>query len=150
MKTKEERAAYMRAWYAKNRAREQAKTKARMQDPRRRKRAKKRQRAWYLANRERILAAQKSRRAGPTAEQDRIRGRAALRKHRRCVGATGETHKGPCEACGIDAKLNFDHNHSTGRHRGWLCLRCNMILGYAKDETRVLQALIQYLMVCGT
>jgi hypothetical protein len=51
-----------------------------------------------------------------------------------------------CEACGqTHTKIVFDHNHTTGQFRGWLCDPCNVILGYAKDNPIMLQKLINYL-----
>jgi|ERR1035437_274920 hypothetical protein len=36
---------------------------------------------------------------------------------------------GACELCGkICKRLCYDHDHSTGRHRGWLCVTCNVSL----------------------
>src|ERR1700728_3862173 len=44
-----------------------------------------------------------------------------------------------CEACGIPRSamkngLHADHDHATMLFRGWLCIRCNLALGYAKDS----------------
>ena len=57
-----------------------------------------------------------------------------------------------CEACGRPehAKgkiLNFDHNHATGKFRGWLCSGCNKILGLAHDDPSRLSKLITYLLL---
>jgi hypothetical protein len=57
-----------------------------------------------------------------------------------------------CESCG-DApdvtshqpKLCFDHDHDTGRFRGWLCFRCNTALGFLLDDPRRIAALAAYL-----
>ncbi len=38
-----------------------------------------------------------------------------------------------------------DHNHSTGKNRQILCHQCNVILGLAKENTKILQGLIEYL-----
>jgi len=36
-------------------------------------------------------------------------------------------------------KINLDHNHSTGRFRGWLCAGCNRAIGYfEKKQERIL------------
>lgn len=53
-----------------------------------------------------------------------------------------------CHVClrpiaGKDAKL--DHCHKTGHCRGWLCHRCNYVLGAVKDDVDVLRQLIRYL-----
>jgi hypothetical protein len=56
-----------------------------------------------------------------------------------------------CEACGEpqDRKdlvvLCFDHDHKTGKFRGWLCNRCNSALGFADDNVQRLMLLIAYL-----
>lgn len=40
-----------------------------------------------------------------------------------------------------------DHDHRTGKVRGLLCYRCNMVLGYAKEDLDVLQTAIHYLKI---
>lgn len=50
-----------------------------------------------------------------------------------------------CEICGAISKIVFDHNHETGKFRGWICDRCNKILGFAKDSSELLQRLSVYL-----
>jgi hypothetical protein len=52
---------------------------------------------------------------------------------------------GPCDACGIVVPRVWDHNHATGQHRGWLCQRCNRVLGFIQDDPGVLEALSRYL-----
>jgi len=41
--------------------------------------------------------------------------------------------------------LAADHNHETKQARGLLCVRCNVLLGYAKDNTDILAQAILYL-----
>ena len=50
-----------------------------------------------------------------------------------------------CEACGFTGKICFDHDHSTGEFRGWICAHCNWTLGYSKDNIKRLEKLIIYL-----
>ncbi len=55
-----------------------------------------------------------------------------------------------CEICGVPEKdlkqkLCFDHCHNTGEFRGWICVRCNFMIGYAKDKVKILQSAIKYL-----
>jgi hypothetical protein len=38
-------------------------------------------------------------------------------------------------------RVYCDHEHSTGRFRGWLCNRCNTRLGGLDDQTWLNQAL---------
>lgn len=42
-------------------------------------------------------------------------------------------------------RLSFDHDHNTGRFRGWICTRCNIALGLVKDNIGLLEAMIKYL-----
>jgi len=64
----------------------------------------------------------------------------------RLAGRERPTH---CEVCGSDAGhgkgLSWDHDHTTGRFRGWLCHPCNLILGQCKDSPQRLRALAEYL-----
>ena len=39
----------------------------------------------------------------------------------------------------------IDHNHDTGKFRGVLCLKCNTLLGMAKEDKNILLAAIDYL-----
>ena len=52
-----------------------------------------------------------------------------------------------CQACGAMgiSVLCIDHDHATGRIRGILCHRCNMVLGAIADDTKILVAMVRYL-----
>lgn len=50
-----------------------------------------------------------------------------------------------CEVCGGTCRIAFDHCHITGHFRGWLCERCNRLLGKVKDEAALLRKLADYL-----
>jgi Recombination endonuclease VII len=57
-----------------------------------------------------------------------------------------------CAVCLIPAaefnkRLAVDHNHMTGQIRGLLCTRCNIALGYVRDNKSVLKRLIDYLTI---
>jgi uncharacterized C2H2 Zn-finger protein len=60
---------------------------------------------------------------------------------------------GRCAVCRTDQPgggkpvFQVDHNHKTGEIRGLLCSRCNQLLGYAQDSTRILRAAQRYLSV---
>ena len=53
-----------------------------------------------------------------------------------------ETSKGPK---GDIKFLALDHDHVTGKFRGWLCQCCNMALGNARDNPKLLRDLADYL-----
>lgn len=71
-----------------------------------------------------------------------------------------QEQNGVCFICGkeetiIDKRVNrtvslaVDHNHSTGKVRGLLCVKCNSILGLANDNIELLQKSIDYLKSKG-
>lgn len=62
-----------------------------------------------------------------------------------------------CEICGLEFDKttqvgskaanspHWDHNHTTGQFRGWLCHNCNALLGHAKDKESLLLRAVEYL-----
>ncbi len=61
---------------------------------------------------------------------------------------------GLCEVCdqeetvffyGVRHRLSLDHNHRTDKPRGFICRRCNTMLGYCQDSIEILEKAIQYL-----
>lgn len=42
-------------------------------------------------------------------------------------------------------RMVVDHDHKTGRVRGWLCDDCNVALGRVNDSVLILKGLIKYL-----
>ncbi len=46
---------------------------------------------------------------------------------------------------GILGNLNIDHDHTTGKIRGLLCLRCNQVLGRVNDDVGILTKMVDYL-----
>lgn len=53
-----------------------------------------------------------------------------------------------CLGCNMKLDINkskVDHDHKTGIIRGILCTNCNIVLGHAHDNTKVLENLINYL-----
>ncbi len=50
-----------------------------------------------------------------------------------------------CELCLKTVMTVFDHCHDGGHFRGWICDRCNRVLGCVKDDVKLLQAMINYL-----
>jgi hypothetical protein len=89
---------------------------------------------WQQKYPERYKAAQEANRARKMDAQERKAGRA---------------RPDTCEICDEAPKdgkrLAFDHCHAQGHFRGWLCLRCNLALGLAKDDPTLLKKLADYL-----
>ena len=65
-----------------------------------------------------------------------------------------EAQQNRCAICStkINGNVNsdklrafVDHNHKTGRVRGLLCVHCNSIVGYCREDKSVLLQAIQYL-----
>lgn len=66
----------------------------------------------------------------------------------------GRPRPDACEVCGgtnyagngrLGVKTVFDHDHQTGKFRGWLCDACNTALGLLKDNPDTLRKLADYL-----
>lgn len=63
----------------------------------------------------------------------------------------GKPKPSHCELCGTKefeenvGRIVFDHNHSTGNFRGWICDRCNKVLGLVYDQTELLRSMANYL-----
>lgn len=60
-----------------------------------------------------------------------------------------QAQNGKCAICKKDhpgySNFAVDHNHDTGQIRGILCKRCNIGLGYFKDDYNLLEAAATYL-----
>ena len=53
-----------------------------------------------------------------------------------------------CELCGsLSNRICFDHDHETGKFRGWICHRCNATLGFVEDSEELLEKMINYLRI---
>ena len=60
--------------------------------------------------------------------------------------------QGRCRICGTTNPKTkrgeffaVDHCHTTGRVRGLLCVPCNLLIGYAKEDPEILRSAIAYL-----
>lgn len=66
------------------------------------------------------------------------------------IAKAGRPPGDTCEICAQPpngrGRLHFDHCHTTGVFRGWICHSCNIVLGHVKDSPARLQALINYLL----
>jgi hypothetical protein len=67
---------------------------------------------------------------------------------RRAKGIPTPTKPNPgkCEVPSCTRKAtDADHNHTTGKFRGWICGQCNRGLGLFKDDVEHLRGAIKYL-----
>lgn len=92
-----------------------------------------------------IEAAQrrKRREADPAAEKRRQRKNWEKREAKLAADA-GRPRALACELCFAPGKTVWDHCHRTGEFRGWICDRCNRVLGSVHDREDLLQAMIDY------
>src|SRR5882672_392929 len=69
-----------------------------------------------------------------------------LRQIRRQVEVAGRPKPNKCEICSDNEfRIVWDHCHERGHFRGWICDRCNRVLGIVKDNANILKALAHYL-----
>lgn len=59
------------------------------------------------------------------------------------TGIKGKTEA--CAICGSKVRLVLDHDHKSKQFRGWICSRCNLMLGLSQDNPKVLKSAIRYL-----
>jgi hypothetical protein len=155
-----QKAAYWAAYYRQNR---EELNQRRYATPESRAALNQRRKEWGHANPERhseiVLAALERYRLkchGLTAEQyDRMlalqENRCAICKSPNAYRKIGNQGRKPTKGwattkrAGTFAKWCIDHDHRTGQVRGLLCSTCNIALGAAKDDVRLLRAMIEYL-----
>lgn len=103
--------------------------------------------AKYRAN-NREKCNERTRRWQASFSQERVEQKKARNRVR--FGLPEPTHLCPthCEGCGaLPGKkgMHLDHDHVTGRFRGWLCVKCNTGLGMLGDNEAGLLKLLAYL-----
>ena len=118
-------------------------------------------RDWTERNREHIRSQQRDYRKRNKARIAKVKktwARTTNAAHRRTLKAYGMTvadydamlarQGGRCAICRRPPgkrRLAVDHDHRTGRNRALLCGSCNLLIGYARENLRVLWAAIEYL-----
>ncbi len=50
-----------------------------------------------------------------------------------------------CDICGRKGRICFDHDHKENKFRGWICMKCNVILGMVEDNINTLELIIDYI-----
>lgn len=53
--------------------------------------------------------------------------------------------QGKCMICQDSSRVVLDHNHVTGKVRGFLCSNCNTMIGMAKESQDTLRIAAGYL-----
>lgn len=96
-----------------------------------------------IKEREKIYAA-RWRKENPTAQQIRYE-RWRNNKEAKLWDIAGRPRAEKCELCNIDELTVFDHCHLSGNFRGWICDRCNKVLGIVKDSSELLRKMANYL-----
>ena len=75
-------------------------------------------------------------------------------RKKREAKADGRPRPDHCEVCGMRSSarrsLHWDHDHVTGRFRGWLCSGCNCSIGNARESPSLLRKLADDLERRGT
>lgn len=62
------------------------------------------------------------------------------------IAIAGRPKPENCEIClGNEYRIVWDHCHSHGHFRGWICDRCNRVLGLVKDNQELLRGMATYL-----
>jgi hypothetical protein len=67
------------------------------------------------------------------------------RREERYAREAGRPRPSRCDLCHEERRIVYDHSHNTGRFRGWLCDRCNKVLGLVRDDVGLLGAMVAYL-----
>jgi len=67
------------------------------------------------------------------------------RKRLQQIALAGRVPTEHCEICNELTLTVWDHDHKTGLFRGWLCDRCNRVLGSVNDSPNLLKKLSDYL-----
>ena len=81
----------------------------------------------------------------PEAEKARLK-RFSERQEQKRIQEAGRNKPELCEICSTNEfKIVFDHCHNSGKFRGWICDRCNRVLGIVKDSPQLLKELALYL-----
>lgn len=108
---------------------------------------------WYQDNKERVDASNRL-----WAQKNPERTKSIRRNHKTLVlyGITESQYlerldwqEGKCEICenklDVGRNCHLDHNHATGKIRGFLCHSCNTGIGKLKDSVELLEKAITYL-----
>lgn len=109
---------------------------------------------WQCENPEKRAAKQSRYQAKKGKEQGLLESRRnhvteRQRRETRLAELAGRPRPLVCDICNEpgarDGVIAFDHCHTHGHFRGWLCDRCNTTLGAAEDRPDLLRKMADYL-----
>ena len=90
------------------------------------------------------LAQAASRKNNPEAQRLRNE-RYRERQRQKQIAIAGRAKPDVCEICKeCNRYIVFDHCHTSNLFRGWLCDRCNKVLGILKDNPILIRKLADY------
>lgn len=84
------------------------------------------------------------RKNNPEAQQRRYQAYKERQEAQR-VAVAGRPRPDVCEICQSHGRTVWDHDHERGHFRGWICDRCNKVLGLIYDDPLLLLKLAVYL-----
>jgi hypothetical protein len=105
---------------------------------------------YNLKNRDKVLAAgaeyqRRRRKNDPEGQKERV-ARFKARREDALTEIAGRKRPELCEICNeFNLRIVFDHCHAGGHFRGWICDRCNRVLGLVNDSSVLLEGLAKYL-----
>jgi hypothetical protein len=86
------------------------------------------------------------------AHPERVKA-ASVRSWRKRAGIpeAERPNPGACELCSASGRqMHLDHDHTTGKFRGWLCSSCNRAFGMLGDTIAGLEKALDYLRRNGS
>lgn len=163
---RERRKAYLREYYQKNK--ESLSKRNQENEKANRKRYNGYKRKWVAKNRERVQSQGREHyarnreaynakmRAYKSRDDVRLKLKSWLLEKKYGIDITAfegliKSQEGKCKCCNTPfgllrgLKPCVDHCHATGKIRGILCVRCNLLLGHANDQPEVLRNCAAYL-----
>tara|TARA_R110002167_G_scaffold75032_1_gene209815 strand:+ start:452 stop:862 length:411 start_codon:yes stop_codon:yes gene_type:complete len=104
------------------------------------------QKEYYLKNKEHILARVKT---WSLNNKDKVKENQLKKRYNLTLDQYNKMlsdQNNSCKVCNIKmTKPNVDHCHTTFKVRGLLCNGCNTSLGLLKEDTKIMQKLIEYI-----